>query len=377
MAEVLGTIIAGAQAVDYSLQIFNTINSIADAARNSERYREIAEQLKEIIEKVRDSPHLQTPIILRCTTQLITTINDTHQRLYRRKPNQLLASISFVMKQKKYDKIFDDIEQQKSTLALYISQLNNEKLGEISPTVDKIWGQLRRDSERQAIDTEIQQRKGNITTSIEECHRTFARPFITRSVEKHSAGHRQGNTETPICHPTQDYHERHCHNTQLNTSRQIEVPSSPASCMESVKQDATSSPIDSHSRSEGKAHPNNTPKLPPPRMETSPNNDSQETSPMSSLPFTEFEGNVHRGGGIQTVGVQIGPGVSMTKKTDAQILKATSNFRAHANVFAGDGTQVIGQRVRAGATARQFAGYYYNNHHKGSGDQIVGIVFEG
>ncbi|KAI0549720.1 hypothetical protein F4679DRAFT_545330 [Xylaria curta] len=374
MAEILGTVIAGAQAVDYSLQIYNTINSIADAARNSERYRETGEQLKEIIETVRGSPHLQTPIILRYTDQLITTINDTHRRLCRRRKNQLLASISFAMKQKKYDKIFDDIEQQKSTLALYITQLNTEKLGEISPTVNKIWTQIRRDSEQQVIDTEIHQKGGNITTSIEERHHAFARPFVTRSVEKHPDRHRQGNTETPICHPTQDYHEKHCHDTQPNTSRQIEVPSSLAFCDEGVKQDATSSPIDNHSQSEGKTRPSNLSTLPPPpKIETSP----APSPPPRSSPVTEFEGNVYRGDGTQTVGIQIGPGLSMTKETDAKILKATSNFRAHSNVFEGEGTQVIGQRVRAGATARQFAGHYYNNHHKGSGDQVVGIVFEG
>ncbi|KAI1734357.1 hypothetical protein F4680DRAFT_343815 [Xylaria scruposa] len=373
MAEILGTIVAGAQVVDYSLQIYNTINSIADAARNSERYREIGEQLKEIIEKVRDSPHLQTPVILRCTDQLITTINDTHRELCRRRKNHLLASISFAMKQKKYDKIFDDIEQQKSTLALYITQLNTEKLGEISPTVNKIWTQLRRDSERQLIDTEIHQREENITTSIEECHRTFARPFVTRSVEKHPDRHRQGNTETRICDPTQDYHEKHCHSTQPNTSHQTEAPSSPASCEESIKQDATSSQIDNHSQSEGRTLPENPPKLPPPKAETSP---AHSPPPMSNL-VTEFQGNVYRGGGTQIIGIQIGPGVSMTKETNAKILKATSNIRAHSNVSVGEGTQVIGQRVRAGATPRQFAGRYYNNHHYGSGYQVVGIDFGG
>ncbi|KAI1363842.1 hypothetical protein F5Y08DRAFT_231893 [Xylaria arbuscula] len=305
MAEVLGTVVAGAQVVDYSLQIYDTINSIVNAARKSERYREIGEQLKEIIQKIRDSPHLQTPIILRCTDQLIATINDTHRGLCKHRRNQFLSSISFVMKQKKYDKLFDDIEQQKSTLALYISQLNTEKLGEISPTIDKIWIQLQRDSEQHETDSIIDE-KGETTTSCQ---------------------------------------------------------------------------IGNHSQIEGKTHSSNLPKLALPEVETTPDDNSQKTSPayspppMSSL-ATEFKGNTHSGSGVQTVGIQIGPGVSLTRETDVKILKATSNFRAHANVFTGQGTQVIGQFVQPGATPREFAGRYYNNHHKGSGDQVVGISFE-
>ncbi|TRX95864.1 hypothetical protein FHL15_003418 [Xylaria flabelliformis] len=367
MAEVFGTFVAGAQVVDYTFQICEAINSITQAAGNKKRYQKTGQQLKEIIEQIRKSPHLRTPIILDCTDHLISTINDTHQELCRPRRNQLIASMSFAMKQKKYDSIFSDFERQKTTLALYISQLNNDRLGEITPTVNKIWTKLQCIPEAQVPDEELHpkdQKEQDTVLSIQECYRTAARPSVARP------------TQTPIYRQVRNNHEKSSRISGRNTLHQIRASPYSTSSEGDAKQDSAVCLTDDNS-TRGKTHPEGSTKLPPPSIQgPSADAPAQETNVSHALkpsPVTEFKANVHRGGGTQTIGVRLGPNASMT---DADMLKATSNFLAHSNVFTGSGTQVIGQLIQSGATPRQFSGRYYNNHYEGSGNQVIGISFE-
>ncbi|KAI0182504.1 hypothetical protein EV127DRAFT_415027 [Xylaria flabelliformis] len=369
MAEVFGTVVAGAQVVDYTLQICEAINSIAQAAGNKKRYQKTCQQLKEIIEQIRESPHLQTPIILDCTDHLISTINETHQQLCRPRRNQLIASMSFVVKQKEYDSIFSDFERQKTTLALYISQLNNDRLGEITPVVNKIWTKLQCIPEQQVAD-EIHpkdQKEQDTILSIQECYRTAARPSVTRP------------TQTTIYHQVRNNHEKSSRISGRNTLHQITA--SPCStCSEGDAKQNSAVCLTNDNSTRGKTHREDSIKLPPPSIQGSSADAAAQVTNISHAlkpsPVTEFKANVQRGGGTQTIGVHLGPNASITRVTDADMLKATSNFLAHSNVFAGNGTQVIGQLVQSGATPRQFSGRYYNNYHEGSGNQVIGISFE-
>ncbi|KAJ8126015.1 hypothetical protein O1611_g7623 [Lasiodiplodia mahajangana] len=378
MAEAFGTFVAGAQVVDYTLRVCEAINSIAQAAGNKKRYQKTGQQLKDIIEQVRESPHLQTPTILDCTDRLISTINDTHQQLCRQRRNQFIASVSFVMRQKKYDSIFSDLERQKTTLALHISQLNNDRLGEITPTLHKIWTKLQCIPEQQVADEEVHQREQAPILSIQECHSTNARPSVTKPVVKCLSEQEQENTQTAICHHSLDYHKKSSLISRRNTPHQITASPCSTSSEGGAKRDSAVCLTDDNPM-RGKTHPEDFTKLPPPRFQGSCADAAQKADaphPPKPSPVAEFKANVHRGGGSQTIGVHLGPNANLTRVTDADMLKVTSNFLAHANIFAGDGTQVIGQRVQSGATPRQFSGNYYNNYHKGSGNQVIGVSIE-
>ncbi|KAI1146810.1 hypothetical protein F4825DRAFT_176521 [Nemania diffusa] len=378
MASVFGTIVAGAQVVDYTLQICEAINSIAQAAGNKKRYQKTGQQLKEIIEQIRESPHLQTPIILDCTDHLINTINDTHQQLCRQRRSQFIASISFAMKQKKYDSIFSDFERQKTTLALYISQLNNDRLGEITPTVNKIWTKLECIPEQQVTDEEIHQKEQD-TVLIQECDHTAARPSATRPVVKCLGRQGQENTQTPLYHQIQNHHEKLSRSSGRNAPHQSTASPCSVPPKGDAKRESAICLTDNNSM-RGKMRLEDSTRLPPPSIQGGSSDDATQeknaSHPLKPSPVTEFKANVHRGGGTQTIGVHLGPNASMTGVTDADMLRATSNFLAHANIFAGDGTQVIGELVQPGATPRQFSGHYYNNYHEGAGNQVIGISFE-
>ncbi|KAI0107570.1 hypothetical protein GGR51DRAFT_559375 [Nemania sp. FL0031] len=371
MAAVFGTIVAGAQVVDYTLQICEAINSIAHAAGNKKRYQKTGQQLKDIIVQIRESPHLQKPIVLDCTDHLINTINDAHQQLCRQSRNRFIASISFATKQKKYDRIFSDFERQKTTLALYISQLNNDRLGEIAPAVNKIWTKLQCIPEQQVADEKIHQKEQETIVSVQECHRTAEKPSSTRPMVECLGKQGQESTQTPIYYEVQNlnYHEKSSRTSGRNTPHHITA----SPCSTSLEGDAGQDSavyLTGDSSMRGKTHPENSAKLAPPGIQGS---SADAAHPLNPSPVTEFKANVHRGGGTQTIGVHLGPNARVT---DADMLKATSNFLAHDNILAGDGTQVIGQLVQSGATFRQFSGRYYNNYCEGSGNQVIGISFE-
>ncbi|KAI0523903.1 hypothetical protein F5B22DRAFT_592438 [Xylaria bambusicola] len=300
-------------------------------------------------------------------------------------PGDQLIGISFEhlpknqrRSRKKYESIFNDFERQKTTLALYISQLNDDRLGEITPTVNKIWTKLQCIPEQQVGDEDIHQKEQDTILSVQECHRTAVTPSVTIPVAERLDKRGQENTQTSIYHQIQNNHEKSSHTSGRNTPQHITALPCSTSSEGDAKQDSAVCLTDDSSM-RGMPHPEDSTKLPAPMTQGSAVNTAQETNAFHLLnpsPFTEFKGNVHRGGGTQTIGVHLGRNANMTRVTDADMLKVTSNFLAHANIFSGNGTQTIGQLVQSGATPRQFSGHYYNNHHEGTGDQVIGISFE-
>ncbi|KAI0203734.1 hypothetical protein F4808DRAFT_415581 [Astrocystis sublimbata] len=371
MAEVFGAVVAGAQVVDYTFQICDAINNIANAAGNRRRYQTTSQQLKEIIEQIRDSPHLQTPLIIRLAEHLIKTINDAHERLCRQRRNQLIASVLFVIQQKKFASIFDDFEKQKANLALYIAQLNTDQLGEIAPTVNKIWTRIQSFPEQPMADRGLDKEEQYTSSSIRECHCAGDCLDIN--------GH--GNVGTTVYHPIEYFHDQDFYDTQRDLSCRADALTPLVHCEVNDKHDDTSSPPEYYSPVKEKGLLDIPPEIPLPNPRCSSDDVTQALSPSrpsppTSRPVTELKANYYKGCGIQTIGLNIGTNTSKTEATDAEILRITSGFRAYANVCAGDGKQVIGQLVKAGATPRQFSGHYCNNYHKGSGDQVIGISFE-
>ncbi|KAI0427084.1 hypothetical protein F5Y09DRAFT_345042 [Xylaria sp. FL1042] len=52
-----------------------------------------------------------------------------------------------------------------------------------------------------------------------------------------------------------------------------------------------------------------------------------------------------------------------------------TNFQSN-NIHTEDATQVVGQLVRRGHAPQPFTGHFCNNSKKGTGEQVIGIVFE-
>ncbi|KAI0414121.1 hypothetical protein F5X98DRAFT_349857 [Xylaria grammica] len=93
----------------------------------------------------------------------------------------------------------------------------------------------------------------------------------------------------------------------------------------------------------------------------------------SNTLISDLEGNVQISNTLQIVGMEIGPNARVT---DTELIRATSGLTARNNIHAGNGTQVIGQRVRAGAKPQIFSGQYCNNVNQNDGEQVIGFSIE-
>ncbi|KAI0427086.1 hypothetical protein F5Y09DRAFT_345044 [Xylaria sp. FL1042] len=344
MAELLGVIIAGAQAFDYALQLCKTIDKALNAAGNLERYQKTSRELISMLQLIQANPHLQAPEIISCTNDLIATANNICSVLRQRKRNRFITSITFAVKQKNYDDIFAYFERQKATLGLYISQLNTNALGKLTAT------------------------SNDILTTVQSF---YEKPLLSPS----TASWEQKFADRSDYHEEKHIHDPRSSNTDVHATKRLPSLmhndlSAGLGVNDLEKQTPWQSseilPVDKKkgkrvkiqkTRSFGghKIHRSHL------------FNSSNKTA------ISHFQGNIQKSNTFQIVGMEIGPNTSIT---DAELVRVTSGLSAHDNIHTGNGTQVIGQRVCAGAKPRIFNGQYCNNVHRGVGDQIIGFAFE-
>ncbi|KAI1284786.1 hypothetical protein F5Y07DRAFT_14527 [Xylaria sp. FL0933] len=332
MAEVLGVVIAGAQAIDYALQLCQTIDKALNAAGSQERYQKTSRELISMLQLIQSNPHLQAPEIISCTNDLIGTANSVCSALRQRKKNRFISSITFAVKQRNYDDIFIYLERQKATLGLHISHLNASALGKLTVT------------------------SNDILTTVQS--------FYEKSLPcPSSASSERTFTETTYCHEKHVDDPRFS-NTDVHSAKRLpSLMHNNHSALRPGVEDLE------------KQKPARLRRVKALKTRCFGSQKPHQTRPFYSNKTTmsHLQGNIQKSDTFQIVGVEIGPNTSIT---DADLIRATSGLIAHNNVHTGNGTQVIGQRVCAGAQPRIFTGLYCNNEHRGDGDQVIGFSFE-
>ncbi|KAI1373887.1 hypothetical protein F4677DRAFT_183092 [Hypoxylon crocopeplum] len=138
MAELVGTIVAATQAVEYCLKLYEFFQRVAAANATLQRYLDIIQESQLLLKAVVANPSLQHPEIRNCTDTLIDTIKTIQvPHSYQRK-NRFFTSIAFVFKQKHYEEIFSSLEKKKSTLSLHIANSNTTILNDIRAEVERL-----------------------------------------------------------------------------------------------------------------------------------------------------------------------------------------------------------------------------------------------
>ncbi|KAK8043409.1 hypothetical protein PG993_005839 [Apiospora rasikravindrae] len=337
MAELLGTVVAGAQAIDYCIQIYDVFRKIYHAAGNQKKYEATSLQLMDTLEQIQACPYLRTPLIIQCTKDVLEKLTDVHTNLSRPRKHEWAYSVVFVFKQKQYDQLFTHLEQKREIMALHIAQINTNALGRITASLSTIEDKIEHYSQQSSQRSEME--------SLNQ---------IDSALSGESTGFGQGRAPD-------EWHLWASNVLELSRScgrdkayKSLEMP---RSCLRSSPRCLPPKMLDDTMQQ-------------PVRVEA-------HSNPSEEIPDAQSEswlrGNIQRTDGPQVLGVDVCAG---STATDTEILRVTSDLRIRNNVHAGNGTQVIGQRVRAGAKARCFSGTFCNNEHRGYGTQIVGLLLE-
>lgn len=122
MAEALGVVVSAAQAAEYCLRLCDLFDRLYHATATLREYQERILELTPLLRRIREEPSLDTPEITSCTQSIATILGPLTFLDKRRRP-RFLDSITFVLKQKHFSRVFDSIGEKKSTLALYISTI--------------------------------------------------------------------------------------------------------------------------------------------------------------------------------------------------------------------------------------------------------------
>lgn len=341
MADVFSAVVAGAQAVDYSVQIFELFRRCLNANENKKRYQQSNQELIQVLEQISQNP-LQAPDVTTYTRGLIDKVQEINIPSQPKKRDRLMATISFFFKQKQHEDDSAYMEQLKTTLGLYISNSNTHILREFSAILGSITAGQH--TPQQTSFTTIPEYQSGSTMSSTFHHHKSAED------QQQSGCINRRDLMTPTM--LDKYVSITKYNTyplkgQYNCSRM-------SNCHSKSKDIGWTSPISATQSASDYEKQGGTIA-------------SYDNSTIT------LKGNVQAADSFQVIGVQITSGAGVT---DADVMKATSAFRAHGNVHTGKGTQVVGQRVCAGAIPRKFAGQFCGNYNEGSGEQIVGLCFD-
>ncbi|KAI1082430.1 hypothetical protein F5B20DRAFT_531244 [Whalleya microplaca] len=312
MAELLGTIVAVAQAADYCLLICAFFRTVIGATATLRRYLDDIQESQCVLREVATNPSLQTTEIKRYTTELIGTIEAIQVPRDYQNRNRFLASITFAVKQKHYGEIFSLLEKKKITLLLYIANSNSTVLGDIRVQVERLRIQSAHHLTENSNNYNMDMTK-NSKQELPECLRT--------GFESSDSGYTSAMSSTP-----------------------------PASA------EFHSSPF---------------PRVEDEEAEYGCQFDSNSTKPDTDAPSVELQNNHHTGAGMQILGTMIES--KENRVTSKQLLKITSKFNVMNNKMSGVGDQVVGQYIKKGCLPMPFAGNYKGNIKTNKGDQVIGL----
>lgn len=137
MAEVLGVVAAAGQLVTYAASFGNVLLSIKSSSSIITAHRQSLEDLCLIANSIKQTPILQTPEIEQLTNSLLITVQESPVRelLLNGSRHRIVQAISVVVHEKQIQDLFRSIEQQKSTLSLFVAQIQATHLLETQSTI--------------------------------------------------------------------------------------------------------------------------------------------------------------------------------------------------------------------------------------------------
>ncbi|XXH03447.1 hypothetical protein Hte_009849 [Hypoxylon texense] len=141
MAELVGTVVAAAQAAEYCLKLYTFFDRAVRATDTLQRYLNIIQESRQLLTQISTNPSLQTIEIQNCTNTFLDIIKTINVPDNPQKRNRLLTSIVLAIKQKQYDEAFALLEEKKSTLSLYIATSHSTVLSDIQADVRHIRSQ--------------------------------------------------------------------------------------------------------------------------------------------------------------------------------------------------------------------------------------------
>ncbi|KAK7952818.1 uncharacterized protein PG986_008546 [Apiospora aurea] len=122
MAEILAAVVTAAQAAEYCLKLCGLLDRLYHASEASRKHQERVLELVPLLEQIRQDPTFDTPEISCCTRSLAAILESlTFPKQYKTRSPRFLNSIIFVIREKRFGRIFASIEEKKSTLTLYIT----------------------------------------------------------------------------------------------------------------------------------------------------------------------------------------------------------------------------------------------------------------
>ncbi|KAK8139464.1 hypothetical protein PG984_002844 [Apiospora sp. TS-2023a] len=122
MADVLALVVSAAQVAEYCLKLCGLFDQLYHATETSRSYQQRIQELAPLLQKIQQEPSFNTPEILSCTQSLAATL-EPFTFLNKKRSRRFLSSIAFVVREKRFSRIFDSIEEKKSTLSLYIANI--------------------------------------------------------------------------------------------------------------------------------------------------------------------------------------------------------------------------------------------------------------
>ncbi|KAK8090461.1 hypothetical protein PG997_005422 [Apiospora hydei] len=122
MAEILAAVVTAAQAAEYCLKLCGLLDRLYHASEASRKHQERVLELVPLLQQIRQDPTFDTPEISCCTRSLAVILESlTFPKKYKTWSPRFLNSIIFVIREKRFGRIFASIEEKKSTLTLYIT----------------------------------------------------------------------------------------------------------------------------------------------------------------------------------------------------------------------------------------------------------------
>ncbi|POS69194.1 hypothetical protein DHEL01_v212411 [Diaporthe helianthi] len=136
MAEILGVVAAAAQLATYATSLGDAIIRIKSSRVAIAEYRRSLDQLRTIARSVERNPLLQTTEVEKVTKGMINTFLESPAckvlfNVPKNRAIRAISAISVVFYQKQIEELFRSIEHEKSSLAIFIAEIQSFHIHEI------------------------------------------------------------------------------------------------------------------------------------------------------------------------------------------------------------------------------------------------------
>lgn len=145
MAEIVGVVAAAAQLATYATNLGDIILRIKSSRVATAEYRRSLDHLHSIARSVERNPLLQTSEVEQVTKAIISTFLESPVRkvlfnVSKHRAIRAISAITVVLYQKQIEELFRSIEHEKTTLALFIAEIQSLHIYEIRSDIQAMSG---------------------------------------------------------------------------------------------------------------------------------------------------------------------------------------------------------------------------------------------